>query len=135
MALNKYHRGFVYMCLGGMTELGFTAVKQFPILEGKTQLWVLLLYYFGSILWFEPTQKHLRRYHILIRAVLYSCTIMGIEYVAGFILHRLIGKCPWTYKNKYNVSGYINLAYAPLWSIVGLTGEYVHDHLNRIEYH
>ena len=132
MALSKYNRGFVYMCLGCLAEVSFTSLKNFPILEGKTQLWVFPLYYFGSIYGFEILYKYIKNKSIILRAFIYGIMILFIEYIAGYLIKKIIGKCPWEYTNNFNVSGLINLSYLLLWSLVGLAAEYVNSYLNSI---
>jgi uncharacterized membrane protein len=133
MALSKHHRAFVYMTLSVMTELGFTAIRRWPHLEGRTQLWVLPLYYFGSIYMFEPIYRRWRHQYLLIRLFMYAVGILGIEYVAGWILQRVVGACPWEYKNRrFSVHGYIDLAYAPLWAIMCWAGEFVSRYMDQV---
>jgi uncharacterized membrane protein len=133
MALSKHQRAFVYMTLGAMTELGFTAIRRWPQLEGRTQLWVLPLYYFGSIYMFEPIYRRWRHHYLLMRLLMYAVSILGIEYVAGWILHRVIGVCPWEYKNRrWGVHGYIDLAYAPLWASICFAGEFVSSRMDQV---
>lgn len=128
MALSKYHRGFVYMIGSAFVELCFTGIRRWPNLEGRTQLWVLPLYYFGSIYGLEPIYQRFRHQYRLVRLFIYAMAFLGIEFVAGWILHRYLGQCPWEYKGrKLSVWGYVDLAYAPLWALLGLAGEMTYE--------
>ena len=121
---SKFFRGILYSSLGMTAEIFYTSLRTFPKLEGRTQLWVAPLYYFGSIYGFEPLYQRIYTYPLYIRCIIYALFIMSIEYVAGILLKRLLGVCPWEYRNRrFSVQGVVNLAYLPLWSIVGLLAE------------
>lgn len=131
MALSKHQRAFIYMTLSAMAELGFTAIRRWPRLEGRTQLWVLPLYYFGSIYAFEPVYR--RCPYLLLRLFIYAMSFLGIEYLAGWLLHRYVGVCPWEYKNRrWSLHGYVDLAYTPLWALLGLAGELVAARMDQL---
>ena len=124
----KYLRGLVYAALGVSTEIIFTGLRHWPSLEGKTQLWVIPLYYGGSVFLMEPFHNRWRHILTIYRLVVYAISIILIEYTAGQILKRYLGFCPWEYRNRrFAISGCANLAYAPLWALVGYAAEQVHD--------
>jgi uncharacterized membrane protein len=132
MSLSKHSRGVIYMVGCAFIELLFTASRRWPRLDGHTQLWVLPLYYFGSIYAFEPLYRRFCCYHRLVRLFVYAATFLGIEFVAGWILDKYLGQCPWEYQNRrFSVYGYVDLAYAPLWAVLGLMGEIVYAELSR----
>lgn len=124
----KYFRGLVYAAMGVSTEVIFTGVRHWPKLEGKTQLWIIPLYYTGSVFLLEPFHDRFRHIQTIYRLIIYSIGIILIEYLAGVILKKCIGFCPWEYRNRrFAISGCANLAYAPLWMMVGYAAEQVHD--------
>jgi uncharacterized membrane protein len=59
---------------------------------------------------------------------------MGVELVTGWLLERLTGRCPWDYSAtaRWHWRGYTRFDYAPLWFLVGLALEPLHDFLVRL---
>lgn len=124
---SKHLRGLIYTSLGLNAELLFTGLRNFPTCTGESQLWVAPLYYFGSLYVFEPLYLSNPKASTIYRMFKYAVSFLLIEYVAGFILKKIIGVCPWDYGNRVGtLSGYANLTYAPLWGLLGLAGERVY---------
>jgi hypothetical protein len=121
-----WFRGLIYASFGVLAEVIFTGLKDFPRGQGFTQLWVIPLYFIGGIGIFEPLVWLLNPIPIVLRSIIYSISILGIEYSAGYLLYRILGFCPWAYgKTRWTISEYINLSYIPLWAAAGLMGEFV----------
>ncbi len=102
-------------------------------LHGTTYLWMFPLY--GSLaIFYEPLHDAIRDWNILARALIYMLGFFTAEYIAGWLLRKLIGVCPWDYSRitRYHVHGYINPTYAPVWALIGLGLEPVHDFLVRL---
>jgi uncharacterized membrane protein len=126
---------FVLYGLGGWCgEVIFTAVTEsFPKrdwrLVGKTYLWMFLIY--GSIvLLYEPVHNYIRDLPVLLRAVVWALGFTTVELISGWFIARLIGRCPWDYSNKrFAINPYIRWDYFPVWAIVGLALESIHDFL------
>ncbi|MCK5615909.1 hypothetical protein KAR91_79325 [Candidatus Pacearchaeota archaeon] len=127
-------RALAYLGFGVTGEVIFTAIKALIhkkewSLQGYTQVWVMPLYALGGVYLFEPLHLIIQHWHILIRFSVYALFIFGLEYLMGFFAKQLIGKCPWEYKGKWHIHGYINLPHFPAWGAVGLLGEIVHNYL------
>jgi uncharacterized membrane protein len=135
--MDSWIRALAYMCIGVTGEVIFTSIKALYYdrdlrLQGFTQLWVMPLYFFGSVLIFEPLHLMINDYFVLIRFCIYAFLIFGIEYVAGFIAKLITGACPWQYDGKWNIHGYINLPHFPFWGVLGLMAEYLHYYLTTL---
>lgn len=118
-------RMLIYAVGGVFAEVVFTALKSLYyhtdlMLHGNTQLWVILMYSFGGIL-FEFFQQIDYR----LRVSLYVVFIYAIEYFTGWCLHHYLGACPWHYHEAGNVHGLIQLAYIPWWAIFAVLADNV----------
>lgn len=131
---STFFRGMIYTSLAALAEVIFTGLKSWPTLEGRTQLWVLPLYFFGSIFIFEPLFNLLSHLPFLIKGIVYSSIILSIEYLAAFLLEYFLGIVPWNYETSYLIrSSYIRLEYAPIWATVAILGEIVFFYLASCE--
>ena len=132
-------RFFIYGALGWCIEIIWTAVvgkvngQQGWRLVGVTYLWMFPIYGLIAPL-YEPLHDAIRGWPLLLRAVLYAAGFMGIEYATGWLLRRLTGVCPWDYtgRARWHLHGLMRLDYAPLWALLGLALEPVHDFLVRL---
>ena len=60
--------------------------------------------------------------------------IFAVELISGLLLKSVLGVCPWNYVNKsLSICGIITLEYAPVWIVVGIMFEKIHDAIIRIE--
>jgi uncharacterized membrane protein len=102
-------------------------------LGGHTYLWMLPLYGSAAFL-FEPAHDALRALPWPARGAVYTVGIFAVEYLAGWLLRRATGRCPWDYSYaRASVHGLIRLDYAPVWFLFGLLLERVHDVLRAIQ--
>lgn len=102
-------------------------------LRGTTYLWMFPIY--GSLaLGYEPVHDALRDWPWVARGLGYTLGFFAAEYLSGWLIKRLTGSCPWDYAqwSRFSVNGYIRLDYAPIWFLVGLGLEPVHDWLLRL---
>jgi hypothetical protein len=114
-----------FICLGCTTEIVFTAFTNLYLnepfcneplwsLTGKTYVWMMPIYAIiplgFSLLY--PLVKHLP---LFVRLLIYTFGIYVIEFVAGFGLAQITGKCPWEYTTGWHFMGYIRLDYFPAW--------------------
>jgi hypothetical protein len=77
---------------------------------------------------FEPVHDRLRQRRRVDRAAAYGVGILGVEYVTGRLLRRLVGTAAWDYGDARSaVGGLIRLDYLPLWAVFGLGLERLHD--------
>ena len=126
----------IYGLLGWCWEVAWTAARD--KISGKQKDWRLLGH---SYLWMfpiygllaplgEPIHDALRPHFWLWRGLVYLAGIWAVEYVAGWALRKLTGKCPWDYSHlRGNIQGIITLEYAPVWFVFGLAFERIHDAL------
>jgi uncharacterized membrane protein len=81
---------------------------------------------------FEPVHDAVRSRPPVARAALYGAGILGVEYLSGRVLRRLLGRVPWDYGSAHTaVDGLVRLDYLPLWGAFGLALERLHDALTR----
>jgi len=122
------------MMVGATGEVIYTAIKTLIYkrdlrLQGYTQLWVLPLYALGGIFIFEPLHLAIAGWNILLRFTVYALVIFALEFIFGFLGKKIIGQCPWKYKGRWNIGGYIDLPHFPFWGAAGLVFELIHNYL------
>jgi uncharacterized membrane protein len=129
---------YVLYGLGGWCgEVVFTALTDsFPKrdwrLVGTTYLWMFPIYGLLAIL-YEPVHDQIRDLALLARAVIWSIGFTAIELLTGWLITRVTGRCPWDYSDKrFAINAYIRWDFFPVWAIIGLALEGVHDFLVRL---
>ena len=101
-------------------------------LVGHTYLWMFPIYGLLAPL-YEPLHDFLRPWHWFMRGTIYVLGFWLIEYVSGWLLRRLTGKCPWDYSElRGNLHGLIAWEYGPVWFAAGLALEPVHNFFVRL---
>ena len=125
-----------FCCLGMTTEIFFVAFTNLfagtsfcnePLwsLTGKTYVWMFPIYalipFVGDFLF-----KKVQHLPLLARLLLYTLLIFIVEFVAGFTLEQITGKCPWEYTTGWHVMGYIRLDYTPAWMVFCFILEYLY---------
>jgi hypothetical protein len=96
---------------------------------GKTYLWMHPIYG-ATALGLEYLASRLKFLPRPVRALAYTAVIFGAEYGTGWLLRRVLGRCPWDYTNRgWNVKGLIRLDYAPAWYATALLFEPLRDAL------
>lgn len=133
-------RFIIYGLLGWCIEIVWTALsstingtQQGWRLRGETYLWMFPIYGLIAPL-YEPAHTALAAWPWLLRGIVYALGFLLIEYVTGWLLRKLTGACPWDYTNRsrWHLHGLIRLDYAPLWALLGLALEPLHDVLVRL---
>lgn len=129
-------RFIIYGALGWIMEVFWTGLGSLFSgnwqLPGYTYLWMFPIY--GIAVFLEPLHEKIRIIPWYFRGVIWAFSIFTIEYITGWSLCLLLGRCPWDYSTSVlNISGLITLEFFPLWFTVGLIFEKVHDTLNKIE--
>jgi hypothetical protein len=84
---------------------------------------------------FEPVHDSVRNRSWWQRAAAYSVGIMGVEYLSGTALRRVVGVVPWDYSGHGRFvlpGGATRLDYAPVWALAGLGLERLHDAMGRV---
>ncbi|MFN4122440.1 MAG: putative ABC transporter permease [Flavobacteriales bacterium] len=64
---------------------------------------------------------------MLSKAMISMLVIFAIEFILGWLLDQLAGKCPWEYQEGWHVAGYIRLDFAPAWFVFAWMVIYIHD--------
>jgi hypothetical protein len=129
---------FVLYGLGGWCgEVIFTALtgslpRRDWRLVGTTYLWMFPIY--GLLAFFyEPVHDLIRTTPWPVRAVIWSLGFTTVELVSGWLIARLTGRCPWDYSAKrWAINPYIRWDFFPVWALIGLALEPVHDFLVRL---
>ena len=129
----------IYGLLGWCWEVVWTAVTEKAWgkqrdwrLVGHTYLWMFPIYGLLAPVG-EPLHDFLRPHFWVLRGLVYLLGIWLVEFIAGWLLRRFTGKCPWDYSQfPGNIQGIITLEYAPVWFIFGLGFERVHDALVKL---
>lgn len=129
-----------FICFGITTEVFFTAIYEtiefWPDrgnkLEGHTYIWMAPIYSLIPLL-FPLGIKWMKNWHIFFRSIVYMLGIFVIEFISGFLLHMIIGICPWDYTgDTYSVMGYIRLDYFPAWMIFGVIVEKFYLYISSV---
>lgn len=131
---------FLIYGFGGIAgEVVFTALTQsLPrrdwSLRGHSFLWMFPIY--GLIApCYEPLHDLIRELPLLLRALVWSLGFTAVELATGWLIARFTGRCPWDYVElgaRFAINPYIRWDYFPLWALVGLALEPVHDFLVRL---
>lgn len=137
--LPLWARFLAYGIAGVTFEILFTGIKHLKSshfqdwsLTGKSYIWMFPVYGLAAFL-FEPVHDAVRTLIWPLRGLLYVIGFYVVEFITGWLLKLLTGKCPWDYSGKkYNFRGFIRWDYAPLWFLFCLMLEKLHDLLLRV---
>ena len=131
---------FVLYGLGGWCgEVLFTGLSEsLPRrdwrLLGTTYLWMFPIY--GSIaVFYEPIHNLIRDLPWWGRAAIWAIGFTTVEWITGWLIACISGRCPWDYMaagKRFAINSYIRWDFFPVWAIVGLALEPVHDFLVRL---
>lgn len=128
-------RFFIYGLFGWGMEVAFTglgsAMRGNLRLEGHTYLWMFPIY--GLAVFLEPLHHAMRPWPWYVRGLAWVLVIWVLEYATGAAIRALVGSSPWIYREGWQVDELIRLDMAPLWFIVGLFFERLHDRLEGFE--
>lgn len=119
-------------CLGILVEVVFTGLHNLLVKKdiraiSRTYLWMFPIYGAGGTL-LEYTRQLLGDTNFILRALLYTVLIFGMEFFWGAVLQALLGKCPWKYMDpdndtivhRFSVMGFIRLDYMPYWFLLSV---------------
>lgn len=128
-------RYVIYGMIGLVLEIFWTGLWALMLgnweMPGFTYLWMFPIYGLGVFM--EVIHNRIRFWPLLIRGILWTGVIFTIEYIAGWLLYTILGACPWDYSGSlYNINGFIRLDFTPVWFVLGLIFERVHDYLDQI---
>ncbi|MDX1662865.1 MAG: hypothetical protein R3272_03665 [Candidatus Promineifilaceae bacterium] len=126
---------FILYGLGGWCgEVLYTGVTDSLLrrewrLAGTTYLWMFPIYGLIALL-YEPVHNLIRPIALPARATIWAFGFTSVEWITGWLIARLIGRCPWDYSGRrWALNPYIRLDYLPIWALVGLALEPIHDFL------
>lgn len=128
---------FILYGLGGWCgEVLFTALTEsLPRrdwrLVGTTYLWMFPIYGLIAVL-YEPVHDLIRDAAWPARALVWSLGFTAVELIAGWLIAQINGRCPWDYvaaRKRFAINPYIRWDFFPVWAVVGLALEPVHDFL------
>ncbi|WP_446898458.1 putative ABC transporter permease [Clostridium sp. LBM24168] len=127
-------RFIIYGLLGWCMEIvwtGFGALLQGNLkLPAFTYIWMFPIY--GMAVFLEPVHDRIRNWPVVLRGGVYTLVIFFMEYATGYAIKFLVGDCPWNYgRCAYSINGIIRLDFIPVWFVVGLLFEKVHDMLSK----
>jgi len=124
-------RAVVYAAAGWGVDACFTALNSVRR-TGRPQsssLWNAPIYALAQPL-FEPLHDRLRGRPLGARALAYGTGILTVEYAAGRLFRRVIGRAPWDYSYaRHHVDGLVRPDFLPMWALYGLALERLHDAL------
>lgn len=131
-----WKRFIIYGMLGLCAEVlwnGFGAMLRGDILlRGTTCIWMFPIY--GLSVFLEPVHYRIKHLPLIVRGGIYMVLIFAVELISGLLLRWMLGTCPWDYGNKgMSIFGIVTLNYAPVWIVVGIAFERIHDTIIRIE--
>jgi hypothetical protein len=82
---------------------------------------------------YEPVHDLIRDLAWPGRAIIWAVGFTIVEWLAGWLIARLVGRCPWDYTGKrWAINPYVRWDFLPVWAAVGLALEPVHDFLVRL---
>jgi uncharacterized membrane protein len=122
-------RFLVYGVLGWTMEVLFSGtdacLRRDVAATARTSLWMHPIYGSGGLL-LEQIAHRTSHWPRVTRAFCYVPAIYGIEYAAGWLLRRLVGRCPWDYSaSRFHLSGLVRADYAPVWFVVAWLFEHL----------
>jgi len=127
---------YIFASVGVGLEVAFTSLDSLRTrdvrLTGHSYLWMFPVYgaAYPLFAWLWPVVGD---WPLVARALLYVPMCFALEYSSGWLLRRLVGRCPWEdgYRAaRWGVHGLIRLDYAPAWLLVGLGFERLYLWLN-----
>ena len=127
-------RFVIYGLVGWCGEILYTALagsirQRDWRLIGTTYLWMFPIYGLIAPL-YEPTHDAIRNLPLLLRAVIWSLGLTLVELISGWLIKRATGRCPWDYSlRRFAINAYIRWDFFPVWAVVGVALEPVHDFL------
>lgn len=146
MSFSKYNKGHLafmiigFACFGITIEVFFTAFtslfqqeplcgKPLAALAGTSYVWMAFIYGFIPVLGilFYDKAKPLP---VWLRLPLYVVIIYTVEFVSGYLLQCITGKCPWQYTTGHHIMGLIQLDYFPAWLLFAWLTEQLYIFMN-----
>ena len=123
--MNWLYYSLVFGVLGWCLEIIFTGfysaiIERNPRAIGTTYLYMFPIYAIaGSGFQIFRHLLVLASMPLIVRIFIYLILIYLIEYSSGWLLKKLIGRCPWQYPDsKWSLNGFVRFDYAPFWFLL-----------------
>ena len=138
--MDRWQRFLAYGAAGWVSEILTTGVRSHGRdgdwrLTSHTYLWMLPVYGSAAFL-FEPAHDRLRSRPVWERGAAWVAGIYAVEAASGTAIRALTGEVPWDYARPRgrkpvprHWKGLVRPSYAPIWFVVGLGLERLHDRL------
>jgi len=95
-----------------------------PRAVGYSFLWMIPIY--GLLIFIEPMRVVLAPLPFYGRGVIYVIALWIVEYVGGWFIKKISGRCPWDYSaSKFNLHGYLRWDFFPFWFVFTLLVEWL----------
>lgn len=123
----------MYGCIGVLIENLFTGLHTLIFqknLRATTQsyLWMWFIYGIAG-LGLGYINRGLTGFLFVLVAVAYIYTI---EFGSGWLLKKLLGRCPWEYgATRFSIMGLIRLDYIPFWLVLAVGFNHLSGWLDR----
>lgn len=98
-----------------------------PTFFGQASLYMFLVYGAICVFGLEPGYRFMKKKDVpvLLRGIVYMCTILFMECSLGWVLRWTTGYDIWIYYGPGTLLTYTSLAIAPMWFLCGLFSENV----------
>ncbi len=135
MMLELLSKMLVWGLIGLLIEIIFTGLHNVVIdrnlrAMGTTYLWMLPVYGLGAEA-LALLRDGIQNAWVFVPLAVVA--IYAIEFSTGWILEKVIGRCPWDYGNaRFGIMGLVRLDYLPFWLGVALLFDQICDKLVKI---
>jgi hypothetical protein len=128
---------FLKFATFGMTcEIFFTALVEVKnsiknktkinwALKGFSFIWMFPIYGLVALLGpiiIEPAQQ----FPFIIRLLIYTSIIFIVEYITGWVIRKMTGRCPWHYDSGWQIHNLIRLDFTPFWMLFSALIEFLY---------
>ena len=97
-------------------------------LKGHSYIWMIPIY--GSVAFFAPLViEPLLFLPLIVRLFCYALFILFIEYITGWIILKITGRCPWHYDKGWQVHNLIRIDFIPFWMVFGGALEFLYRYV------
>lgn len=118
--IDAFLKIFLYANIGLLIEVWFTAIHSLIFekdLTGRARTFLVMapIYGFGGFILGLLRDMISSKVAFVFLSVLF---IYAMEFSMGWLLKKMLGKCPWDYGSaRFGIAGLIRLDYAPWWTL------------------
>lgn len=92
-------------------------------LVGYSFIWMFPIY--GLIVFMEPLSYYFGNLPWIARGIIYALIFTLVEFLAGWMIKKISGKCPWDYSyHKLSVCGYTRWDFIIVWFFASIILEH-----------